>query len=295
MSEITQSDQEKLERREQDERELCEQIGIPYLVARGMWKQVARGHEDIGLGDVFYLLWLGKQAGLPPGPNWFSLIPPTEKDKERGRTGFSVCFRLDAALYILTHHDDVEDYDWMWTDGKGNEYDRDHEPSFPGKVQGDKTVYEIDHDMTCTVRAKMKRFQDWKTMTLRYREWKKGYYGLWQTMPARMLWKQSVKEFVRAYLGASLPWEDESPIHEETRVVTPAPPALTPGTPLPPPVAFSIPGPSLAEPPVTVAKVQSQLEELREPVTPEQRIALDETVDRQREAPAAEPSAAAAP
>jgi len=231
---------EKFALTEADIREFCAVEKIPYVLVVAAWRQMGAGNVGIGLGDVLYVMWQGKQMGLPPGGNWFSLIPATDKDKEKGKTGPTVCFKVDAALYILSHHPRVESYIWWWTDGAGNIYDQTHPPFFTKKQPSDQ-IPQIDFELMCTVSVKMRQDKPEQTeadltraVSCRYRDWAQNYwkeFSQWVTKPSHMLWKQTIKLFVRTFLGAALEFDDDRPPEEPGTVTIERPEIAGPAVP----------------------------------------------------------------
>jgi hypothetical protein len=228
--------QEKWQVTETDVRDLCKQWEIAFPILKAAHRNLARGVKDITLYDVLYVMGQAKMMGLPPVGPWFVLIPASDWQKKKGITGPSVCFRMDAALYLMDHHPRVEpsSEEHFWTgapyrqaDGVmvGTRYEADNPPFFVKSRETD-TLPKIDFELTCTVSVQLlpqrpatggKRI----SRTLRYRDWCRNMESpesLWVKMPSHMLWKQTCKELVRMHFGGGI-WEDEA----QTIDVTPAP------------------------------------------------------------------------
>src|SRR5438046_9220450 len=69
-----------------------------YLLLGATWRRLSAGQPGIQLSDVLYVVHQSRQNGLPPFGNFYALIP-----RDSGKS-CSVCFTLDAALDIITHH-----------------------------------------------------------------------------------------------------------------------------------------------------------------------------------------------
>lgn len=193
-------------------RDLCQEWKIPYPILKAAHQNLARGSSDVGIYEVLYVMGQAKMMGLPTLGNWFSVIPASEYQKSKGITAPSVCFKIDAALYILDHHPRVKPgtMEYYWIDGKGTRYESDNPPSFK-KARDTDVLPQIDFDMTCTVSVELDNGKR-VNRTLRYRDWvqnpdKNG--SPWVKMPSHMIWKQTCKELVRMHFGGGI-WEDEA-------------------------------------------------------------------------------------
>jgi hypothetical protein len=226
---------EKLTITEQDLRDLCQQWEIPILILKAAHRSLARGSSDVEIYDVLYVMGQAKMMGLPPMGNWFCLIPATEKQRQKGITGPSVCFKMDAALYLMDSHPRVESgtEEHYWIGGDGQRYEADNPPFFT-KAKPTDVIPVIDWDLTCTVSVMLKPGKEGApgkrvSRTLRYRDWARypdSSESLWVKMPSHMLWKQTCKELVRMHFGGGI-WEDEV---REAIDVTPAREALPAST-----------------------------------------------------------------
>ena len=192
-------------------RELCAEWKIPYPILKAAHQNLARGSSDVGIYEVLYVMGQAKMMGLPTLGNWFSVIPASDWQKQKGITAPSVCFKIDAALYILDHHPRVKPgtMEYYWVDGKGTRYESDNPPSFK-KARDTDVLPQIDFDLTCTVSVELDNGKR-VSRTLRYRDWvqnpdKAG--SPWVKMPSHMIWKQTCKELVRMHFGGGI-WEDE--------------------------------------------------------------------------------------
>jgi 3'-phosphoadenosine 5'-phosphosulfate sulfotransferase (PAPS reductase)/FAD synthetase len=220
----------------EDIREFCQQNNIPYVLLIAAHRQLAKGDPSVQLGDVLYVLYQGQQMGLPVGGPWYSLIPPTQAEREKGRTGCSICFRADAAFYILSHDRRVISYTYFWTDGSGKEHGPDDPPFFPREAG--RELPKIDWDLTCTVRVKLRRENSDPiecSVTARFRDWARNAdrsYSPWVTNPSHMTFKTAAKLCVRMYLGAALEFDDDIRAAKEIEASTISAP-LTQATPVP--------------------------------------------------------------
>lgn len=173
-----------------------------YILLAATWRRLAAGVPGIQMADLIYTVYQAKQNGLPAFGEFYSLIPRPE-----GK-GFSLCFRLDAAYFIITHHPSVVpgSVTWQWTTSDGKVHDKDHPPQFA-------RASDIDYGMTCTVSAKLKDAEAPCTFTCAFREWvsmgKEGIKYMWGKSPVHMLFKQTVKEWTRVHLGSAMPFEDQ--------------------------------------------------------------------------------------
>ena len=194
---------------EADLREFCEFAGVPYIWLKAFIRRMVAGVKGLEKADCVYAIGLAKQNGLPVTGAWYVPIPKTQGE------GFTLCFTLDAAYYIISHDDRVAkgSLRWWWTDSKGTVYEQGAPPAYHG-------LKDIDIDLCCTVAATLKDANAEKQFTCRYSEWVSTRFNkergvtepnrMWVKMPAHMLFKQTVKEWVRAYLGASLEYEDRT-------------------------------------------------------------------------------------
>ena len=206
---LTEQERAELAQRQEDEdlREFCEFAGAKYIWLKSFIRHMVGGTQGLEKSDVVYAIGMAKQNGLPVTGDWYTPIP-----RQNGQ-GFSLCFRLDAAYYMLTHDDRVipGTINWWFTDGKGQRHGKENPPSFAD-------IHAVDWQLCCTVSAQLRNTPEPMTFTCRYKEWVAGKWDggkfvpkpLWLKMSAHMLFKQTVKEWTRIYLGGSLEFEDSA-------------------------------------------------------------------------------------
>lgn len=199
---------------EEDVREFCKSNELNYIMLWSHHRRITAMNPDISLSDTLYTIFQAKQNGLPPFGEWYTPVA------RRGGKGFSLCFRYDAALYVLTHHRDVEgSVTITYVDGKGQSHSQDYSPSF-------RSANDIDWGLRCVVTAKVRG--ESVNFSCPYRQWVQyGQDGnvtaIWLHKAGHMLMKQTVKEFVRLYLGASLIFEDHyGPEQEPEQTMEPS-------------------------------------------------------------------------
>jgi hypothetical protein len=217
--------QELLRQEDRDLREFCEFVNAPYIWLKSFIRHSIGGTPGLEKSDVVYAIGMAKQNGLPVTGDWYTPIP------RQGGQGFSLCFRLDAAYYILTHDDRLVkgSIDWWYTSGKGERITKDNPPRYGN-------IHEIDFNLCCTVSARLAGVEEPLQFTCRYADWVSGTWKdgkfspkpLWLKMAAHMLFKQTVKEWTRVYLGACLEYEDALPGAFEQQAL----PAPEPESPL---------------------------------------------------------------
>ena len=206
----------RLEQEEEaDLRDFCQEAGAKYIWLKAFIRKMIAGTKGLEKSDCIYAIMLAKQNGLPVTGTWYVPIP-----RQNGE-GFTLCFTLDAALYILNHDPRVDQstIDWWFTDRDGKKHPKETPPSYG-------SVNDIDQALTCTVSAALKATGKEMQYTCRYRDWvatrRNDQRGgviepkpLWIKMAAHMIFKQTVKEWVRVYLGSALEFEDRTSEAEE--------------------------------------------------------------------------------
>lgn len=178
------------------------QAKFAYMMLTSLYRRLAAGTEGIGIADVLYIAILAKKNGLDPwAGEWYSPIP-----RPNGR-GFSICFRLDAAFHILANHPKMEWWDWFYINGAGDILKKTQAPRW-------RKAADIDWGLQAIVQGKFKDVEKIMEYPAAYQEWyaldKEGNpKPLWVKMGPYMTLKSGAKQFVRAYLGANLPFEDQ--------------------------------------------------------------------------------------